>query len=162
MDYQENALARSARKWVLALGIIDAIGVVSSIIGLITLFSLKSTDYASIRALGEAGTELIEIYQAQSTTLNLVIQGLLIVGQLFAVILLFRGASSIKKGLLMDEIPFYILFGLLVIGNIFNLAIGAGKFSVLSFASIAISLILVGIPFWKVSKLNKTAEENKE
>ena len=160
MEYQENALAKSARRWVLALGIIDAIGVVSSLVGLITLIVFKMTDYASLRSLGTAGTELIQVYQAQSSTLNLIIQGLLVIGQLIGVILLFRGASFIKKGLLMDKTPFYLLFGILIISNIFNWVIGLGKFSFISFISIVISLLLIGIPFWKVFKLNK-AEENR-
>lgn len=160
MEYQENALAKSARKWVLASGIINAIGVVTSVIGLITLIRLKMTDYASLQSLGSAGTELIEVFKVQSTTLNLIIQGLFIIGQLIAVILLFRGASSIKKGLLMDKMPFYLLIGILIISNIFTWVIGAGTFSIASFISILLSLLLTVIPFWKVSKLNK-AEENR-
>lgn len=159
MEYQENALAKSARRWVLALGIIDAIGVVSSVVGLISLIVLKSTGYDSLQSLGPAGTELLEIYKIQSGTLNLIIQGLLVIGQLIAVILLFRGASSIKKGLSMDKTPFYLLFGILIISNIFNWIIGLGNFSTISFISIVLSVLLTIIPFWKVSKLNK--EENR-
>lgn len=161
MEYQENAPAKSARRWVLALGIIEAIGVVFSLVGIISLIGLSSTDFATLQSLGEAGTELIEIYKIQSKPLNLVIQGLFIAGQLLAVILLFRGASSIKKGLLMDKTPFYLLFGIIVINNIFNWAIGTGEFTFTSFVVIVIYLFLIVMPFWKVSKLNTIEEENR-
>ncbi|SJZ40711.1 hypothetical protein [Garciella nitratireducens] len=161
MEYQENILAKSARRWVLALGIIDAIGVVISLIGLVSLMALKSTNYSSLQALGAAGEELIEIYKVQGTPLNLIIQGLLIIGQLVGVVLLFRGAFSIKKEALMDKTPFYLLFGIFVINNIFNWVVGTGEFSVTSLISILISFFLIVIPFWKVSKLNKAAEENR-
>lgn len=161
MEYQENALAKSARRWVLALSIIYTIGVIVSVVGFITLINLKMTDYASLHSLGAAGEELIEIYKAQSGTLNLIIQGLLIVGQLVAVILLFRGASSIKKGLSMDNTPFYLLFGLLIFSNIFNLTINGGEFSIIPVITIVISLLFIAVPFWKVSKLNRMEEENR-